>query len=125
MMILVINYGFAMISVIDALLNFLVIDQKPITYSNILISLPTNQTSPRSNNATMPSTIIFPSSQKEGTSTIKNAPTFNGGDVYLDMIHADGNVAVANVTFTPCARSYWHTRERTDPEGHFGLGMGL
>ncbi|CZR56204.1 uncharacterized protein PAC_06092 [Phialocephala subalpina] len=60
----------------------------------------------------MPSTVVIRNSRKEGGSTVKNAPTFSGGDVYLDMIHADSNVAIANVTFTPCARSYWHTHEK-------------
>lgn len=59
----------------------------------------------------MPTSIVIRNSRKEGSTTVKNAPTFTG-DVYLDMIHADDNIAMANVTFTPCARSYWHTHEK-------------
>ncbi|KAF8855830.1 hypothetical protein BDZ45DRAFT_675987 [Acephala macrosclerotiorum] len=58
----------------------------------------------------MPSTIIR-NSRKKGGTTIKNTPTFGGGDVYVDMIHQDNDakIAMANVTFTPCSRSHWHT----------------
>jgi quercetin dioxygenase-like cupin family protein len=31
------------------------------------------------------------------------------------MIHMDDKTAIANVTFTPCARTHWHTHE----EGQF------
>lgn len=60
----------------------------------------------------MPSSVIFRNSRKEGESTTKNGTTFSGGDVYSDMLHKDGNVNMSNVTFTPCARSYWHTHQK-------------
>ena len=33
------------------------------------------------------------------------------GDVYLNPIYGDSKAAIADVTFTPCARTYWHTHE--------------
>ncbi|KAJ9134329.1 hypothetical protein NKR23_g10188 [Pleurostoma richardsiae] len=57
----------------------------------------------------MSSTIIFPGSQgNNGTQRV--TATFTG-DVYLGLIHAEANVAIANVTFMPCARTHWHTHE--------------
>ncbi|OOF91502.1 hypothetical protein ASPCADRAFT_509927 [Aspergillus carbonarius ITEM 5010] len=31
------------------------------------------------------------------------------GTVYLDLITHSPTASIANVTFTPCARTYWHT----------------
>ncbi|KAL6414552.1 cupin 2 conserved barrel domain protein [Ilyonectria robusta] len=52
---------------------------------------------------------VFKASQSS-QSTTKVTQTFTG-DVYLDFIHHDTKAAIANVTFTPCARTYWHTHE--------------
>ena len=62
----------------------------------------------------MTESIIIPGSSKGGQSTSKPTATFTG-EVYLDMIHMDDKAAIANVTFTPCARTHWHTHE----EGQF------
>lgn len=59
----------------------------------------------------MPESIIIGGSSKGGQSTSKPTATFSG-DVYLDMIHMDDQAAIANVTFTPCARTHWHTHEQ-------------
>lgn len=61
----------------------------------------------------MPESLII-SASKGGQSTVKPTATFTG-EVYLDMLHMDDKAVIANVTFTPCARSYWHTHE----EGQF------
>ncbi|PYH77592.1 hypothetical protein BO82DRAFT_386497 [Aspergillus uvarum CBS 121591] len=53
---------------------------------------------------------IILSNSSGGHSTAKPTATFTG-DVYLDMIHFDDSAAIANVTFTPCARTHWHTHE--------------
>lgn len=58
-----------------------------------------------------PKSIIIPSGTKEGGSTQKVGSTFTG-DVYLDMIYASEELSKANVTFTPCARTHWHTHEK-------------
>lgn len=53
--------------------------------------------------------IFIPNSSKEGDSTSKG-PTKNfSGDVWLDLLHNDKENTIANVTFTPCARTNWHT----------------
>ncbi|PYH87451.1 cupin domain-containing protein, partial [Aspergillus ellipticus CBS 707.79] len=33
------------------------------------------------------------------------------GTVYMEMHSADATAAIATVTFTPCARTHWHTHE--------------
>ncbi|KAF2105760.1 cupin domain-containing protein [Lophiotrema nucula] len=55
----------------------------------------------------MPSSKIF-----HGTTqtVLKPTQTFTG-EVFVDRIHAGESTSIANVTFTPCARSYWHTHE--------------
>ncbi|KAL3480873.1 RmlC-like cupin domain-containing protein [Aspergillus californicus] len=58
----------------------------------------------------MPESTIFPGTVAPDHKTIKVGPTFTG-DVFLDPIKIDPKVAIANVTFTPCARTYWHTHE--------------
>jgi quercetin dioxygenase-like cupin family protein len=55
--------------------------------------------------------IFIPNSQKEGQSTSKGPSKTFVGDVYLDMIHSDNQNVIANVMFTPCARTNWHTHE--------------
>ncbi|KAM0555883.1 hypothetical protein ACHAPJ_006285 [Fusarium lateritium] len=57
----------------------------------------------------MSETKVFRPSQS-AMSTQKASATFTG-DVYLDLIHYESKAAIANVTFTPCARTYWHTHE--------------
>ncbi|KAL3422434.1 cupin 2 conserved barrel domain protein [Phlyctema vagabunda] len=54
------------------------------------------------------STVIIRNSRQQGKSTIKGGATFTG-DVWIDMAHRDDSIAMANVTFTPCARTHWHT----------------
>ncbi|KAE9370669.1 RmlC-like cupin [Stipitochalara longipes BDJ] len=58
-----------------------------------------------------PTSIIIPGGTKEGASTAKVGSTFTG-DVWLDMIYGGSDLAMANVTFTPCARTHWHTHEK-------------
>ncbi|KAI9733109.1 MAG: hypothetical protein M1834_003656 [Cirrosporium novae-zelandiae] len=60
----------------------------------------------------MATTKIIQNSSKEGKSTIKGGDTFSGGDVWLDFIFNDKDAAAANVMFTPCARTHWHTHEK-------------
>jgi quercetin dioxygenase-like cupin family protein len=57
----------------------------------------------------MPESIIISGSSKVGQS-VKPTATFTG-DVYLDLIHMEDRVVIANVTFTPCASYHWHTHE--------------
>ncbi|KAL4867196.1 hypothetical protein BDV12DRAFT_209987 [Aspergillus spectabilis] len=55
----------------------------------------------------MSSTVIIQSGTKQ---TVKVGPTFTG-EVFLELLHQDAKAATANVTFTPCARTHWHTHE--------------
>jgi quercetin dioxygenase-like cupin family protein len=54
--------------------------------------------------------VIIPGGVKEGSNTVKVESTFTG-DVYMDLTYRDSTLALATVTFTPCARTYWHTHE--------------
>jgi quercetin dioxygenase-like cupin family protein len=58
----------------------------------------------------MSQTIIVPGSCSTTQSVAKPSGTFTG-EVFLEMLHMDDKAALANVTFTPCARTYWHTHE--------------
>ncbi|GKZ71794.1 hypothetical protein AnigIFM63309_001021 [Aspergillus niger] len=58
----------------------------------------------------MPESIIIPSAHKPDAKSAKPTATFTG-DVYLDPIHFGSDASIANVTFTPCARTHWHTHE--------------
>ncbi|CRG87176.1 hypothetical protein PISL3812_04193 [Talaromyces islandicus] len=58
----------------------------------------------------MPESVIIKGSSLGGQSTVKPTSTFTG-DVYVDFLHTSKEAAVANVTFTPCARTHWHTHE--------------
>ncbi|OLN87545.1 hypothetical protein CCHL11_06207 [Colletotrichum chlorophyti] len=53
----------------------------------------------------MPKSIILPAASKN---VAKPTATFTG-DVYFDLTHRDEHAAIATVTFTPCARTHWHT----------------
>ncbi|KAF2017535.1 RmlC-like cupin [Aaosphaeria arxii CBS 175.79] len=55
----------------------------------------------------MPSTIIQGSRNEESTIAQPTA-TFTG-TVFAESIFKGENVTSANVTFTPCARTHWHT----------------
>ncbi|KAL4778035.1 RmlC-like cupin domain-containing protein [Aspergillus varians] len=55
----------------------------------------------------MPSATI---SHANDRTTTKLGPTFTG-DVFLEQIHRDPKVGMAHVTFTPCARTHWHTHK--------------
>ncbi|CAG9936197.1 unnamed protein product [Clonostachys rosea f. rosea IK726] len=55
----------------------------------------------------MPGSIFLPPS---GGSVAKPTATFTG-EVFVDLVHKATNAGVGNVTFTPCARSHWHTHE--------------
>ena len=57
----------------------------------------------------MPS-VIFHGASNVKKSIAKPTATFTG-EVYTQSISSDGQVNIANVTFTPCARSDWHTHE--------------
>ena len=55
--------------------------------------------------------IIIRSSKSDIDSVQKPTATFTG-EVYMEKIHADpGKIMMGHVTFTPCARTYWHTHE--------------
>ncbi|KAK9471187.1 RmlC-like cupin domain-protein [Dipodascopsis tothii] len=47
---------------------------------------------------------------KGAAGTVKVTATFTG-DVYLDSVQRDGVCVMGNVTFTPCARTYWHRHD--------------
>lgn len=57
----------------------------------------------------MPGSIIIPNSVGK-QKVAKPTGTFTG-EVYLELLNSDNAATVANVTFTPCARTYWHTHE--------------
>ena len=57
------------------------------------------------------SMVLIPNSKKEGKSTSKGPDRIFKGDVWLDSIFNDPDNVIANVTFTPCARTNWHTHE--------------
>ena len=59
----------------------------------------------------MSGSLIFSGASKGGNSTTKPSETFTG-EVFVDSIHRDDKVGIATVTFTPCARSFWHTHEQ-------------
>ncbi|KAL4958415.1 RmlC-like cupin domain-containing protein [Aspergillus filifer] len=50
-----------------------------------------------------PTSTILPTQK-----TLTPTTTFTG-QVYLDPLSLDPSAAIANVTFTPCARTHWHT----------------
>ncbi|KAM3070462.1 hypothetical protein ACMFMG_010284 [Clarireedia jacksonii] len=54
----------------------------------------------------MSQSIIIPASTNINKEVLKPTGTFTG-EVYLEMLHADAEAAIANVTFTPCARAGW------------------
>ncbi|KAE8139362.1 RmlC-like cupin [Aspergillus pseudotamarii] len=58
----------------------------------------------------MPESIIFSGANNPQKSVMKPTATFTG-EVYLDLVSMDSAASLANVTFTPCARTYWHTHE--------------
>lgn len=53
---------------------------------------------------------IVRNSRAADKATEKRGPTFTG-DVWADPILSDEGIVIANVTFTPCARTYWHHHE--------------
>ncbi|KAJ5883195.1 uncharacterized protein N7473_010081 [Penicillium subrubescens] len=61
----------------------------------------------------MPQSTIIQNGHKSDAKCTKPTETFTG-DVYLDPIHFDAEAAIANVTFTPCARTHWHAHEKND-----------
>ncbi|GMF67076.1 unnamed protein product [Aspergillus oryzae] len=69
---------------------------------------------PRGEIPTMPETIIISSSSQGSQTTLKPTTIFTG-EVYFDTLHTDETTSMANVTFTPCARTHWHTH----PGGQF------
>ncbi|KAH8195361.1 hypothetical protein TruAng_010468 [Truncatella angustata] len=58
----------------------------------------------------MPESIIIASSANTEKAVAKPTGTFTG-EVFLEMLHMDEQAALANVTFTPCARTHWHTHK--------------
>lgn len=60
----------------------------------------------------MPQMTIIRNSRAEGKSTVKgdSMGTFTG-DVYIDRVYSGEGITMANVNFTPCARTYWHYHE--------------
>lgn len=55
----------------------------------------------------MPESLIIPSSVSK-QEIVKPTGTFTG-EVFLERLHSDTAATIASVTFTPCARTYWHT----------------
>lgn len=53
-------------------------------------------------------TIVRNSSKEQTPSTVKGSSTSFTGDVYLDGVLSQDNTVIGNVTFTPCARTFWH-----------------
>ncbi|KAJ5133474.1 uncharacterized protein N7443_004896 [Penicillium atrosanguineum] len=58
-----------------------------------------------------PQSLVIKNGFKSDAKCIKPTETFSG-DVYLDPIHMGKDASIANVTFTPCARTHWHTHEK-------------
>lgn len=58
----------------------------------------------------MPMSIIR-NSRGTGKTTSKAPSDRFTGDVWVDSAFSDGKLTMANVTFTPCARTNWHTHE--------------
>ncbi|KAJ5601245.1 RmlC-like cupin [Penicillium lagena] len=58
----------------------------------------------------MPESIIIQGAHNNKQNVLKPISTFTG-EVYLDLILMESTAALANVTFTPCARTHWHTHE--------------
>ncbi|KAL3473662.1 RmlC-like cupin [Aspergillus californicus] len=58
----------------------------------------------------MPGSIIYSGAKNVEQKVMKVGATFSG-EVFLDLLHMDPAVSLANVTFTPCARTHWHTHE--------------
>ncbi|KAL2843949.1 RmlC-like cupin [Aspergillus pseudoustus] len=58
----------------------------------------------------MSESIIISGAHNKQHDVIKPTSTFTG-EVYLELITMDRTAALANVTFTPCARTHWHTHE--------------
>lgn len=58
----------------------------------------------------MPGSKIITNGKGEDSQAAKRTDTFTG-NVWSQMVIAADNSAVANVLFTPCSRSYWHTHE--------------
>jgi Uncharacterized conserved protein, contains double-stranded beta-helix domain len=56
----------------------------------------------------MSESIIIPGSYNASKNIAKPTATFTG-EVYVDLLHIDNAVGIANVSFTPCARTHWHT----------------
>lgn len=56
----------------------------------------------------MPGSTIIPGSYSASQNIAKPTATFTG-EVYADIIHRGDGVGIGNVTFTPCARTHWHT----------------
>ncbi|BCR89865.1 cupin domain-containing protein [Aspergillus chevalieri] len=62
----------------------------------------------------MPQSIIIPAGFNPDGKCSQPTDCFTG-NVYFDALHSDQQTSIANVTFTPCARTHWHTH----PEGQF------
>lgn len=60
----------------------------------------------------MPGTTIIPNGINSDAKAIpgRKMGTFTG-DVWLQPISSTAEVSLAHVTFTPCARTYWHIHE--------------
>jgi quercetin dioxygenase-like cupin family protein len=58
---------------------------------------------------------IVRNSHAEGKETVRGGPdgdlkTFSGL-AFVDPVYQDNRMSIANVTFSPSARTYWHTHE--------------
>lgn len=58
----------------------------------------------------MAGSIIIQNGKSEDVNAVKRTETFTG-DVWSQMVHASGNVAMGTNTFMPCSRTHWHTHE--------------
>lgn len=59
----------------------------------------------------MPNMTIIRNSTGGGESTMKGESTFTG-NVWLNRAFVGEDLSMANVTFTPCARTHWQTHEK-------------
>ncbi|BCS26835.1 cupin domain-containing protein [Aspergillus puulaauensis] len=55
------------------------------------------------------STIVH-SGQESGTNVSPGGENFDG-DAWIDEFHSDDEITMANVVFSPSARTHWHTHE--------------
>lgn len=58
-----------------------------------------------------PASTIIRSYQAIGNNVSPGGENFNG-DAWIDEFHTDNEITIANVVFSPSARTHWHSHER-------------